>query len=93
MTAGSEGKWGAYVCFGRAMGNEPAMPTVPGGLTGGPTGGTPTTATTANWTDVHGAGAQRSDPKDGDASVYALGNGPQGDAVRTHNYVRLVRNK
>jgi hypothetical protein len=44
------------------------------------------------WVDVHGAGAQRSDPKDGDPSLYPTGNGPQGDAIRIYNYVRLVRN-
>ncbi len=38
--------------------------------------------------DVHGAGAQRSDPKTGRAQ---LGMGPQGDARRVLNYVRLVR--
>ncbi len=46
---------------------------------------------TPNWIDVHGAGSQRSDPKEGDASVYANGHGPQGDAIRIDNYVRLVR--
>ncbi|MFI3315055.1 MAG: DUF1566 domain-containing protein [Rikenellaceae bacterium] len=44
-----------------------------------------------NWIDVHGAGCQRSDPKSGDASIYAEGHGPQGDVVRIYNYVRLVR--
>ncbi len=44
-----------------------------------------------NWIDIHGAGAQRSDPKEGDASHYANGRGPQGDAIRIENYVRLVR--
>ena len=44
-----------------------------------------------NWVDVHGAGAQRSDPKDGDPSQFSDGHGPQGDAVRIYNYVRLVR--
>ncbi len=44
-----------------------------------------------NWVDVHGAGAQRSDPKSGDPDDYPTGNGPQGDAVRIYNYVRLVR--
>jgi hypothetical protein len=43
------------------------------------------------WQDVHGAGAQRSDPKVGNASDYPQGNGPQGDAIRIDNYVRLVR--
>lgn len=65
---GNEGAWGAYLCFGRAMGYDP------------------------DWTDVHGAGAQRSDPKLGDPSEFPTGNGPQGDAVRIYNYVRLVRN-
>ena len=41
--------------------------------------------------DVHGAGAQRSDPKSGDAADYAGGHGPQGDVVRIDNYVRCVR--
>lgn len=43
-----------------------------------------------SWMDVHGAGAQRSDPKTGDASDYPTGHGPQGDAVRISNYVRCV---
>ena len=41
--------------------------------------------------DVHGAGAQRSDPKAGDPLDWPYGNGPQGDVVRIDNYVRLVR--
>ncbi len=45
----------------------------------------------STWQDVHGAGAQRSDPKSGDPNDYPTGNGPQGDAVRIFNYVRLVR--
>ncbi len=43
------------------------------------------------WMDVHGAGAQRSDPKVGNAADYPTGHGPQGDAIRIDNYVRLVR--
>jgi hypothetical protein len=50
------------------------------------------------WTDIHGAGCQRSDPKPRSFSGYTHnGNGyyhagaPQGDAVRIYNYVRLVR--
>lgn len=50
------------------------------------------------WLDVHGAGAQRSDRKDGDFTGYIyepdgyyLPQSPQGDAVRIYNYVRLVR--
>ena len=45
----------------------------------------------AIWQDVHGAGAQRSDPKAGDPNEYPFGNGPQGDAIRILNYVRCVR--
>jgi hypothetical protein len=44
------------------------------------------------WRDVHGAGAQRSDPKAGNPADYPQGRGPQGDAIRIYNYVRLVRN-
>lgn len=44
-----------------------------------------------NWVDVHGAGSQRSDPKAGDASIYAEGFGPQGDVIRIENFVRAVR--
>lgn len=73
-----------YISFGRAL--------------GWPTGFTA-------WVDVHGAGCQRSDPKVGPPFTgatthtvtvgantytgYALG--PQGDALRALNYVRLVR--
>ncbi len=42
--------------------------------------------------DVHGAGAQRSDPKTGDPDDYPYGHGPQGDVVRIYNLVRCVRN-
>ncbi|MFZ4708035.1 MAG: DUF1566 domain-containing protein, partial [Bacteroidales bacterium] len=51
------------------------------------------------WTDIHGAGCQRSDPKPRSFTGYThIGNGyynanaPQGDAVRIYNYIRLVRN-
>ncbi len=44
-----------------------------------------------NWVDVHGAGAQRSDPKEGNPADWPTGHGPQGDAIRIYNYVRLVR--
>ena len=43
------------------------------------------------WMDVHGAGAQRSDPKEGDPADWPYGHGPQGDAIRILNFVRLVR--
>lgn len=41
--------------------------------------------------DVHGAGAQRSDPKTGNPLHYKYGIGPQGDVVRINNYARAVR--
>ena len=43
------------------------------------------------WIDVHGAGAQRSDPKFGRREDYPQSRGPQGDDVRVFNYVRCVR--
>ncbi len=44
------------------------------------------------YADVHGAGCQRSDPKDGDPADYPLGGqGPQGDVQVVFNLVRLVR--
>ncbi len=54
-----------------------------------------------SYVDVHGAGAQRSDPKGGTyvgdlIGLDSLGNsvygrGPQGDVLRVNNFVRLVR--
>ncbi len=41
--------------------------------------------------NVHGAGAQRSDPKSGSPSSWSGGHGPQGDEIRIYNYVRCVR--
>ncbi len=41
--------------------------------------------------DVHGAGAQRSDPKSGVAANYPQFMGPQGDVLYVYNYVRAVR--
>ncbi|WP_321404863.1 DUF1566 domain-containing protein [Maridesulfovibrio sp.] len=43
-----------------------------------------------SWMDVHGAGAQRSDPKSGTPDAYPNGHGPQGDDIRIYNYVRCV---
>ena len=46
----------------------------------------------STWIDVHGAGAQRSDPKAPETGVsYPNSHGPQGDAQRVYNYARLVR--
>ena len=41
--------------------------------------------------DVHGAGAQRSDPKTGNPGDYPQYFGPQGDVQYVFNYVRCVR--
>ncbi|MGJ8549592.1 Lcl domain-containing protein [Winogradskyella wichelsiae] len=41
--------------------------------------------------DVHGAGAQRSDPKSGNKQDYPQYFGPQGDVRYVYNYVRCVR--
>jgi arylsulfatase B len=67
--------WGVYVAFGEAWGY---MEQPPG-------------SGNHRLLNVHGAGAQRSDPKDGDPTNWPNGNGPQGDVVRIFNYVRCVR--
>jgi hypothetical protein len=41
--------------------------------------------------DVHGAGAQRSDPKSGNPADYPKFHGPQGDVQYVNNYCRCVR--
>lgn len=64
-----------YICFGEALGFM-EMPPNSGNY---------------QLQDVHGAGAQRSDPKNGDPADYPYGHGPQGDVIRIYNYVRLVR--
>jgi hypothetical protein len=71
-----QGTAAVYVAFGRATG---WMSFPPG------RGGEP------KLMDVHGAGAQRSDPKSGDPADYPKGRGPQGDVVRINNFVRCVR--
>jgi hypothetical protein len=66
-----------YIAFGRALGYMTS----------------PTDSTKSAWVDAHGAGAQRSDPKVKDSTkTYPYADGPQGDAIRVDNYVRLVRN-
>jgi len=41
--------------------------------------------------DVNGAGAHRSDLKNGNPDDFPYGHGPQGDVIRIYHYVRLVR--
>jgi hypothetical protein len=78
------GSSGVYVCFGRCGGWQKMPPT----------------ASCYSWVDVHGAGAQRGDPKAPSGIVTmgsacnggtAYGLGPQGDVQRGVNHVRLVR--
>jgi hypothetical protein len=69
------GETAVYVAFGRALGYMR-----PRGGRGSP-----------QLLDVHGAGAQRSDPKTGDPDDFPYGRGPQGDDIRIFNFVRLVR--
>jgi len=64
-----------YVAFGEALGYFARPP------------GTGT----ATLMDVHGAGAQRSDPKSGDPADFDGGRGPQGDLIRIYNHARAVR--
>ena len=70
-----QGSAAVYVCFGRALGWMSFPPGV----------GEP------RLLDVHGAGAQRSDPKTGDPAAFPHGRGPQGDVIRIFNHVRCVR--
>jgi len=43
------------------------------------------------WIDVHGAGAQRSDPKvASNENTFEFGHGPQGDTVRRYNHTLCV---
>ena len=79
-----------YVAFGRAAGWMS-----PRSLAGGPperrSGPGDTSAGEYRYVDVHGAGAQRSDPKAGDPAMFPHGRGPQGDVIHINNFVRLVR--
>jgi len=92
------GEAAMYVAFGRAAGwmSPRALAGGPperrGGFGPGP-GGPPQgqDAGDYHFVDVHGAGAQRSDPKAGDPAAFPHGRGPQGDVIRITNYLRLVR--
>lgn len=66
---------GVYIAFGEAQGQ---MESPPG-------------SGSMVLLDVHGAGAQRSDPKTGSASSYPQYFGPQGDVRYVFNYTRAVR--
>jgi hypothetical protein len=70
-----DGRQAVYVCFGEALGYFKPPFSHERGIL----------------QDVHGAGAQRCDPKTGSPGDYPQGHGPQGDVVRILHYVRLVR--
>jgi hypothetical protein len=72
---GGRAEAAVYVAFGEALGFMRMPPYSPD----------------ATLMDVHGAGAQRSDPKTGDPSAFPTGRGPQGDVIRIYNYARCVR--
>lgn len=87
--AGRQGGGAAmYVAFGRAAGWMS-----PRAAAGGPPGAGQQENQVGEYryVDVHGAGAQRSDPKAGDPAMFPHGRGPQGDVICIFNYVRLVR--
>ena len=69
------GSYAVYIAFGEAQGFM-EMP---------PNSGTYVLM------DVHGAGAQRSDPKAGNPDDYPTGHGPQGDVITIYNNTRCVR--
>jgi hypothetical protein len=71
--------------FGRGPGFGPGPDGPPGADQQGANAGD------YHYVDVHGAGAQRSDPKAGDPAMFPHGRGPQGDVIRIYNYVRLAR--
>ena len=71
----TRGDFAVYLCFGRALGYMEQ----------------PSGSGNYNLLDVHGAGAQRSDPKVGNPADYPHGHGPQGDVIRIYNYARCVR--
>ena len=70
----SQGALAVYIAFGPAMG---FMDMPPG-------------SGQTRFMDVHGAGAQRSDPKRADPAKFPKGFGPQGDDIRVRNQVRCV---
>jgi len=69
------GSGAVYVAFGKAQGFMEFPPR------------------SGRWSllDVHGAGAQRSDPKSGDPAQFPRGRGPQGDVILIYNFARCVR--
>ena len=79
------GRAAVYIAFGEAEGYMRTRPSRRGMFRSG------SSQVAYQIQDVHGAGAQRSDPKSGDPAAFPNGRGPQGDVIRIYNYVRLVR--
>ena len=87
-----QGRAAIYIAFGRAMGWMQPRLGGPGQDRARASGQPPPGGSgTYQLLDVHGAGAQRSDPKAGGPQAFPHGRGPQGDVIRIHNFVRLVR--
>ncbi|MCX6969120.1 MAG: DUF1566 domain-containing protein [Verrucomicrobia bacterium] len=87
-----------YVAFGQAAGwmspraQAGGPPPERPGFPPGPPPQQGNEAGPYHFVDVHGAGAQRSDPKSGDPAMFPHGRGPQGDVIRINNFIRIVRN-
>jgi hypothetical protein len=75
----TDGSEAIYIAFGQAWGYM-CPPGVPAPCEG-----------QGSWMNVHGAGAQKCNPKAGDPGDWPYGRGPQGDEVRIYNHVRAVR--
>ncbi|MCX6898574.1 MAG: DUF1566 domain-containing protein [Verrucomicrobia bacterium] len=90
--SGPPGKGGGLGRGGFGKGPpERGGPPASGPRAGGPGAGGAASSRSPQFTDVHGAGSQRSDPKAGNPAEFPHGRGPQGDVIRINNFVRLVR--
>lgn len=79
------GRAAMYVAFGRAAGwMSPKRHGPPRSQQSNNTGD-------YHYVDIHGSGAQRSDPKSGDPAMFPHGHGPQGDIIRINNFIRVIR--
>ena len=78
LDGANPGNYAVYIAFGEAQGRMNPQ--------------TQQTGEDQPLYDVHGAGAQRSDPKSGSINDYPQYHGPQGDVLYVYNYARCVRN-
>ena len=80
-----------YISFGRALGYDSKSIPAPGESKPLISHNMENNKESKEWIDVHGAGAQRSDPKvPSDENIFKFGHGPQGDTVRRYNYALCV---